>query len=265
MGQNESNPVRNMDKRTARREHRENFSSAIASYRSRRLGEEELEREGMDWETGIIRVCVRKRPIFPDEITHFEFDVITCVNRQTVVVHDARMHSDMKRMCLKHYQFNFDRIFHERNNNDEVYLETAAPMTQFAVEGGFATCLMYGQTGSGKTYTMSSIYERAAIDIFRRISGGSYSVSISFCEISGDNCFDLLNSFNPAQLLTGRDGNVYAYPLVEPLVSTEEELLAFITFGCRVRTTAATGVLSSALLLTLSQAFTTPPLEAMPC
>jgi hypothetical protein len=149
MGQNESNPVRNMDKRTARREHRDPFSSAISSYRYRRLGEDEVDNGGMIWETGDIRVCVRKRPIFKEEISNYEFDVITCVNRQTVVVHDARMHSDMKRMCLKHYEFKFDRIFNEKTNNDEVYLETAAPMTQFAIEGGFATCLMYGQTGSG--------------------------------------------------------------------------------------------------------------------
>lgn len=88
---------------------------------------------------------------------------------------------------------------------------------------------------------MSSIYERAAVDIFRRIAENDYSISISFCEIAGDHCFDLLNSFRPAQLLTGRDGGVYAYPLVEPEVSTEQELLAFISFGCRVRTTAATG------------------------
>jgi hypothetical protein len=93
----------------------------------------------------------------------------------------------------------------------------------------------------GKTYTMSSIYERAAVDIFRRAAGGNYSISLSFCEISGDHCFDLLNSFNPAQLLTGRDGGVYAYPVVEPPISSEEELIAFISFGCRVRTTAATG------------------------
>jgi hypothetical protein len=30
---------------------------------------------------------------------------------------------------------------------------------------------MYGQTGSGKTYTMSSVYERAAADLFGLLGG----------------------------------------------------------------------------------------------
>lgn len=88
---------------------------------------------------------------------------------------------------------------------------------------------------------MSSIYERAARDIFEKVSGRNYSISISFCEIAGDNCFDLLNSFHPVQLLTGKDGGVYAFPIVEPEVATDEQLLSFIQFGCNVRTTAATG------------------------
>lgn len=32
--------------------------------------------------------------------------------------------------------------------------------------GGCATCFAYGQTGSGKTYTMSTIQQMAAKDLF---------------------------------------------------------------------------------------------------
>jgi hypothetical protein len=198
MGANESNPVRNMDKRTARREYREDFLTAIRSYRERyqiderkedrerergiesdRDGdiESDREREGgergedidrrkgkgkipyeererdlerdFDWNTSSIRVCVRKRPIFKDEIQHYEFDVITCLDDGTIVIHDARMHSDMKRQFLNHHKFKFDHIFNEECKNNDVYDYTAKPMTKFAFNGGFATCLMYGQTGSG--------------------------------------------------------------------------------------------------------------------
>jgi len=41
-----------------------------------------------------MRVCVRKRPIFPHELTQGEYDVVTCVLRRgaaQVVVHDAHM------------------------------------------------------------------------------------------------------------------------------------------------------------------------------
>jgi hypothetical protein len=90
---------------------------------------------------------------------------------------------------------------------------------------------------------MSSIYERAARDIFTKVSNGSFTVALSFVEVAGDLCHDLLNAFQPAQLLTGHDGSVHAFPVVEPEITNEEELIAFIKHGCRVRTTAATGAI----------------------
>ena len=90
---------------------------------------------------------------------------------------------------------------------------------------------------------MSSIYERAAHNIFSLIQGrAEYTVSVSFIEIAGDNCFDLLDAFRPVQLITNAHGAVHPFPVVEPSVSTAEELIAFINHGRNVRTTAATGV-----------------------
>ena len=86
----------------------------------------------------LIQVCVRKRPIFPHEISSSEFDVVTCcyINRDvnssgkmdpcvarsmnSVIIHDARMHSDMKRMYLDHHNFVFHKVFDEKAENDEV-------------------------------------------------------------------------------------------------------------------------------------------------
>lgn len=143
-----SNPIRNMDKRTARREHGNSFNSAIINYRNR-VGfniKNKVHYEDDDWEAGSIRVCIRKRPIFKPELANFEFDVITCLDGRNVVVHDARMGKDMRQMILNHHSFEFDRIFNEKCDNDEVYEETAAPLTKIAIGGGFATCLMYGQS-----------------------------------------------------------------------------------------------------------------------
>ena len=72
--------------------------------------------------------------------------------------------------------------------------------------------------------------------------GKSGTVSLSFIEVAGDHCYDLLNSFFSIQLLTGFDGGVYAHPLVEPQVSSADELLGLIRFACACRATAATGV-----------------------
>jgi hypothetical protein len=254
MGNSESsNPVRNMDKRTARREYKSDFVRAIASYRQRNaaaIANQNVsipKRLSDDWCDGSIKVFVRKRPIFKHELDGFEFDVATCTSEDTIVIHDARMHNDMKKQLMNHHEFKFDRVFNESCRNDEVYASTAKSLVKISCDGGYSTCLVYGQTGSGKTFTMSSIYEQAAYDIFSQLDEivGRFhtqpTVSMSFVEIAGDFCHDLLNQFQPAQLLAGNDGSVHAFPVTEPTVSCAEELIAMIQHGMGVRTTAATG------------------------
>ena len=59
-----------------------------------------------------VRVCVRKRPFFQHEKEQGEYDVITTGGRE-VVIHDARMHSDMRHMFINHHSFGFDAVFGE--------------------------------------------------------------------------------------------------------------------------------------------------------
>jgi kinesin family protein 2/24 len=247
---NASNPIRNMDKRTSRREYKSNFVGAIDNYRRihAKAGKAiPLSNSPLTGDLNI-RVFVRKRPIFKHELDNSEFDVCSCIGDQTVVIHDARMHMDMKKMLMNHHEFQFDRVFGENATNDFVYAQSAKPLVNIAILGGYATCLVYGQTGSGKTFTMSSIYKNAAHDIFSEIDNTTarFSVppviSVSFCEISGDDCSDLLNGFQATQLLTSGDGSVQAFPLVEPTVTSADELLAMIQHGVSIRSTAATGV-----------------------
>lgn len=160
MGNAESgNPIRNMDKRTARREYAEDFKAGIMNYR-RRLGyiasEQKLtpsliKKVNSQWEDGTIKVFVRKRPIFKHELESHEFDVISCMDEH-IIVHDARMHNDMKKQYLHHYDFQFDYVFNEFSQNLFVYQVTTQPLVKIAARGGFSTALMYGQTGSGKVF-----------------------------------------------------------------------------------------------------------------
>lgn len=152
-----------MDKRTARREYRSDFEAAIKNYRLRVHGARseqpsDVEGEGQKSDTCSVRVCVRKRPIFPYELKEHEFDVLTCVENRKIIVHDARMHADMKRQYLEHSEFDFDNVFHEQASNKEVYDGAATDLVKFATEGGFATCLMYGQTGSGSMISYYIIF-----------------------------------------------------------------------------------------------------------
>ena len=68
---------------------------------------------------------------------------VTC-NRAQVVVHDARMHSDMVHMFINHHTFSFDAVFGEAASNRQVYSETAAPLVVRAANDGVtATIMMY--------------------------------------------------------------------------------------------------------------------------
>ena len=74
MGAAESNPIRNMDKRSARRTYRSEFSAAIEMYRSSSAVAEQQEviiskqLRKDEWDEGSIRVFVRKRPIHREEL-----------------------------------------------------------------------------------------------------------------------------------------------------------------------------------------------------
>jgi kinesin family member 2/24 len=192
-----------------------------------------------------VRVFIRKRPIFPRERKASEFDVVSCgADGRSCTVHDARMRADMRRRFLVHHEFRFDRVFDARATNADVFAEAADALVDAAIAGSFTTCMMYGQTGSGKTYTMSALYEQASVALFQRLQQQQqqHAVSVSFVEIAGDACRDLLNRFADAPLLTSKDGLVWPYPVVEISVASAADLIAFIKFGAGVRTTEATGV-----------------------
>lgn len=138
MGNSESaNPIRNMDKRTARREYRQDFSDAILSFRQRNgysqssLSRPSLNDQQATWQSGAMKIYARKRPIFAHEVDNCEFDVITCLtDLHKVIVHDCRMHNDMKHEMIHHHEFVFDNVFHESANNDYVYGQTTRPLIE---------------------------------------------------------------------------------------------------------------------------------------
>ena len=71
-----------------------------------------------------VRVVVRKRPFFPKRFQKGVFDVISCLPIR-VVIHDARMHADMRRMLLSHQDFAFDDVFEDNADNDALPLRVA--------------------------------------------------------------------------------------------------------------------------------------------
>ena len=113
------------------------------------------------------------------------------------MIHDARMHADMRHMFLNHQDFAFDDVFDDNADNDAVYGGTGHDLILAAVENGIGTVLMFGQTGSGKTFKMNAIY---------------VCVTVSFIELLGNQLFDMLNGGVPCQCMTGTDGAAFPYP-----------------------------------------------------
>jgi len=238
MGNAESAIIRNVDKRTSRREHRDIFEAAAKRFRSAPFAAPSQPADAGAFSRKV-RVCIRKRPIFPHEMQQGEFDVVTCLPRR-VVVHDARMHPDMIHMFMNHHDFVFDEAFDESADNTSVYTGTVQQLVQAALQGEDGTVMMYGQTGSGKTYTMTAIYQLVARDLFAEV--GNREVSVCFIELLGDICCDMLNQGTSCNLASAPDGAVHPYPSVEVVVKEPAELLALIDLATKLRATAATGV-----------------------
>eukprot|EP01052_Picozoa_sp_SAG31_P050685 SAG31_NODE_11682_length_1007_cov_1.026432_1_plen_164_part_10 len=162
---------------------------------------------------------------------------MTCVGGGSVVVHDARMRADMRKMFMDHHDFSFDQVFDEHCGNDTVYAAAAEPLVRAAGAGGCATAMMFGQTGSGKTYTMGAIYRRAAADLFKWVERNNPEavVSVSFVEVAGTACRDMLNDGAAVVLRTAADGQVVLTGVVEAGAYDAQELLQHIETATKSR------------------------------
>eukprot|EP00659_Diplonema_papillatum_P006557 gene6557-10016_t len=243
--------VRLIRKKRNRKEHADTFIEAVHRFRDKHGHSGGDNTVHLDESRGPgIRVCVRKRPLFPHERKEKEYDVITVPrgngNGSYVSIHDARMEADMIKMYMNHHTFRFDGVFSERCTNEDVYVAVAKKMIKASAKGKQSTIMMYGQTGSGKTYTMSAIQERAFPDLFKEIEAtggrGKTVVSVTFVELAGDKCCDMLNGGTQTNLTSSHDGGIYPHPCVEVQVRSAEELTALVSHANSLRATAATGV-----------------------
>lgn len=82
----------------------------------------------------------------------------------------------------------YDRVFSSHISSQQVYEAAAKDRVWSALQGLNATLFVYGQTGSGKTYTMRSIVQAAAQDIFHHIrrTPGTLKLSASGVLTPGD-------------------------------------------------------------------------------
>lgn len=242
------------DKRESRRMNRVPFAASVKRWRDKHLKTNaSVESSSGAATPGTINVFARKRPLFEPERKRGEYDVVSVQHGSTAVVHNCQMHADLKRMFVKHCAYTLSGgVFDEDAQEHEVYARSAAPLVTGTLKGGVGALFMYGQTGSGKTHTMENIEKHAMDALFLGDSGlpGAKSIKVSYFEIAGKTCVDLLQ---PGRVeirlkelfeeqgdeLTGQM-EVELVGANEPVVESVAELKKVIDEGKSRRQTSAT-------------------------
>ena len=96
-------------------------------------------------------------------------------------------------------------MFGADSTNEELTSSEISPMLDLANSGGNGTILCFGQTGTGKTYTLQSCVQFLIKKLSEQIyyngksaselasQGEDTNLSITFYEVFGKKCHDLLN------------------------------------------------------------------------
>lgn len=117
-------------------------------------------------------------------------------------------------------------------------------MVPFTLKNGRATVFAYGQTGSGKTFTMQGIQILLANDLFEYLTNrpefSHIQVQVSYFEIYGGRCQDLLNNRERLNVREDGSGEVVVSELLEMTAYNVDDLHSIIHTGNSNRTTHAT-------------------------
>lgn len=186
-----------------------------------------------------IFVIVRKRPIFPKELSKGEIDCLT-VSNPSLFIHEPKMKIDGITKYIEDHEFLFDNCFGDHEKTEQVYQYSIEPTIDWVYSKGIITCFAYGQTGSGKTYTMKGIQQSAIKSLFASNVDKKFDVFVSFFEIYGERLYDLLNERNKLQVLEDKNQIVQIFGLEEKLVNNPEEMEQIIIKANNERTTQNT-------------------------
>lgn len=151
------------------------------------------------------KICARKRPLLPIEILEGCYD--SCDSRSIskgLTLHDGKLARNGRLLHMTHRSYVFDEVFDESVGNFSMCQSTIDPLLQFALSGRNATLLCFGQTGTGKTYTLIGALKYIAMKLV------NISIELTFYEIHGKKCYDLLNNRASIKLLSDENDCVHA-------------------------------------------------------
>lgn len=151
-----------------------------------------------------IRFMARKRPLLPFEVAAGDWDCVT-VSRSCarVVCHDGRLHRTGRRLEMLHKKFVLDQAYDSSVSDSEFYEDAVKPLVTSLKEEEAATIICYGQTGTGKTHTFNACWKRLGADLAGR------SIAVTFFEIHGKKCYDLLQQRKEVTLRSDAEERVH--------------------------------------------------------
>lgn len=109
-------------------------------------------------------------------------------------------------------------------DTDDIYNVALKPLIPLLVAQGVVTCFAYGQTGSGKTYTMNGLQDLIVRELFEVVMK-NFVVFVSYFEIYGGKCLDLLNEKNVLNILEDKANSIQIPELTERSAENSKELL----------------------------------------
>ncbi|OQR95714.1 kinesin-like protein [Achlya hypogyna] len=230
---------KNLDKRTARTRYADIFKGAIAELRDSYTQHGRHQEAKRSKTSHRIDVYARVRPLLPHEVARGEYTTISCIDEQTMVVHDCMMHADMIHKYIETHAHTFTKVFNEDVPTEAVYSSVAKPLVDHAIAGGESVCMMYGQTGSGKTHTMLGFLKNIAADVFDE--GGS-AIIFKAVELVGSKCVDLLHERTKVLICEDDKGEIELVHSASKIAASADDLFELFTEATNNRTTEATQV-----------------------
>jgi hypothetical protein len=234
-----------LDQRTVRLLYSKEFSDMIARQKGGLYQENQDENETpLPLGRNGVSFVVRKRPILKDEILSGDFDVVATYSQESVKVYQTQMQLDRSRTKkVIPVTFRCNGAFSDgfSSGSEDFYRRAARPLVRAAMNGGFSTMVMFGQPGSGKTHTMSDIEEQAAFDIFGSPVERNIAVSVTYIELFGSQCTDLLGAPGAFVRVVEKEGGNFRFKgALSKSASSAEDLIAIITGAKRRRRATGT-------------------------
>jgi kinesin family protein 2/24 len=86
---------------------------------------------------------VRKRPLFPQELSSGEIDIVS-VSNPAIIVHECKFRVDGVTKYIENQGFEMDNSFSEFETTKSLYECSIQPEIDFLFDGGIVTCFAYG-------------------------------------------------------------------------------------------------------------------------